>query len=291
MIFKTIIRALDAVLNISPPPANDRQNIGPPEESCGREIITTQLRGLKKAWYALGAALEIFERDIEPRISAAPETSRPTIVVCCEVPQVRDEVESSIRQHGILNQYPEFGLQTSSQLLELAAPLRTLSGNQQMRSSPVPNDTIAPEAPLGRRIATLDEKGRHQFSTGGIVLQGVVFQGDCGSVVLEQDTGAFYGHIVRGRPNTGIAYIIAAGDIFRDIKERLGKEPVIIARPLEHGAILLILSHIPTLLPVMAIIAMIYLTALALLPMLSDQAAAIIRYANNHIILAGHKMS
>ncbi|KAK8134917.1 PNG1 protein [Apiospora sp. TS-2023a] len=382
MVVQIFLTALGAMKIAIMPPVNVYQSPGPPKNSCGRRIITSQLKGSKKAWYALGTARDIFERDIEPCIWAAvrntepgdadiyyqlymigkqPDTSRPTLMICCEVSQVRVEVESSIRQNGILNQHPEFDLQTSSLLLELPAPIRLLGGHQRMESSPDPNDTKAPEdlqtsgnqiylpAPidllsghqrmgsLGCLITNLDASGRQRFSTGGVVVQvgstlyqmtathardesnpwlgyallplesqttdfnvvrlqklrlsprlrvkdvkdipsrprkvvavtgssgvihgslypeptylrpancftvqklytvelkGVVVQGDCGSVVLDRDTGTLYGHIVRGCPNSGIVYIIPATDIFRGIKKRFGKETITIGRRAKRG--------------------------------------------------------
>ncbi|KAK3385540.1 hypothetical protein B0H63DRAFT_184100 [Podospora didyma] len=51
-------------------------------------------------------------------------------------------------------------------------------------------------------------------------------EGDCGAAVLEPDTGRFYGHIVAGTPGTGLAYIIEADQIFRDIDARVGQSSV-----------------------------------------------------------------
>lgn len=61
-----------------------------------------------------------------------------------------------------------------------------------------------------------------------VQLDGVVREGDCGAAVIDRDTGGFCGHIVRGCPETRLAYIIAASDIVADVELRFGK-PVVLA--------------------------------------------------------------
>lgn len=46
--------------------------------------------------------------------------------------------------------------------------------------------------------------------------------GDCGSWVLNAEDGTWYGHIVAGKPETTVAYIVLARDIFRDIRDQFG---------------------------------------------------------------------
>lgn len=46
--------------------------------------------------------------------------------------------------------------------------------------------------------------------------------GDCGTAVFGKDDNRFYGHIVAGGPGTSIAYLVPAGEIYRDIQARLG---------------------------------------------------------------------
>jgi peptide-N4-(N-acetyl-beta-glucosaminyl)asparagine amidase len=53
-------------------------------------------------------------------------------------------------------------------------------------------------------------------------LNGRLAKGDCGSWVSDSRTGELYGHIVAGSPDTGVAYVIPANQVFKDIRRRLG---------------------------------------------------------------------
>ncbi|KAK1755431.1 hypothetical protein QBC47DRAFT_380386 [Echria macrotheca] len=57
-----------------------------------------------------------------------------------------------------------------------------------------------------------------------------VYEGDCGSVVIGEETGELYGHIVSGCPGTPIAYMVPATEVFADLSARL-KTPVSLALP------------------------------------------------------------
>jgi hypothetical protein len=48
-------------------------------------------------------------------------------------------------------------------------------------------------------------------------------EGDCGSWVLDAQTGQVYGHVVSAYPMDGSVYLIPTLQIFRDIQERLGQ--------------------------------------------------------------------
>ncbi|KAK8039982.1 hypothetical protein PG993_008393 [Apiospora rasikravindrae] len=166
--------------------------------------MTTRLGRAKSAWWAHGAALERFEKDIEPLIGATlrnielgyadiyyrlymigrrAETSRPIIMICCTESRVRNDVESIIRQSGVLDEYPEFGLGACALPLEQPSPARPLAGREDVAMTdgddfdlltglpPGDTSTCLAEAPLGSKIAILDEEGQHQITTGGIVVQ------------------------------------------------------------------------------------------------------------------------
>jgi peptide-N4-(N-acetyl-beta-glucosaminyl)asparagine amidase len=49
--------------------------------------------------------------------------------------------------------------------------------------------------------------------------------GDCGSWVVDAQTGDLYGHIVAGSPGTGRAIVVPFDSIFEDIKKRTGERP------------------------------------------------------------------
>ncbi|OMP88524.1 Protein png1 [Diplodia seriata] len=52
-------------------------------------------------------------------------------------------------------------------------------------------------------------------------LDGALAEGDCGSVVVNKETGDLEGHIVAGSPGSGNAYIIPAHGMLQDIRRRL----------------------------------------------------------------------
>jgi hypothetical protein len=61
-----------------------------------------------------------------------------------------------------------------------------------------------------------------------IRLDGKLADGDCGSGVVDQQDGHLYGHIVAGSAGTGLAYIVAAVQVFEDIVEKLGGDIALI---------------------------------------------------------------
>jgi hypothetical protein len=52
----------------------------------------------------------------------------------------------------------------------------------------------------------------------------MVVEGDSGAVVIDAESGNLYGHVVMGCAGTRVAYIVAAVEVFHDIKARLGSE-------------------------------------------------------------------
>lgn len=56
---------------------------------------------------------------------------------------------------------------------------------------------------------------------------GPLFKGDCGSWVIDPQTGALQGHIVAGSLGTNAAYIVPAHHVFVDIERQLQKTPTI----------------------------------------------------------------
>jgi peptide-N4-(N-acetyl-beta-glucosaminyl)asparagine amidase len=53
-------------------------------------------------------------------------------------------------------------------------------------------------------------------------LEKPIANGDCGSWVLDAQSGSLYGHIVAGSPNLGFAYIVPASQTFSDIQRHTG---------------------------------------------------------------------
>ncbi|KAI0148957.1 hypothetical protein BJ166DRAFT_601554 [Pestalotiopsis sp. NC0098] len=68
-----------------------------------------------------------------------------------------------------------------------------------------------------------------------VQLDTVVIDGDCGADVVDENTGALYGHIVRGCRGTQIAYIVSALEVLADLRERLDANPVVVSPGLEEA--------------------------------------------------------
>lgn len=50
-------------------------------------------------------------------------------------------------------------------------------------------------------------------------------EGDCGSWIVDSESGDLYGHIVAGCPRSGLAMVMPFAPIFEDIKDRVGSFP------------------------------------------------------------------
>lgn len=62
----------------------------------------------------------------------------------------------------------------------------------------------------------------HSISIVALSNSKFIEHGDCGSWVVEPDTGALYGYITAGDPKTAVAYIIPAYQVFHEISQRMG---------------------------------------------------------------------
>lgn len=54
-----------------------------------------------------------------------------------------------------------------------------------------------------------------------------VSNGDCGTAIIDQQTGHFYGHIVAGGPGSRIAYLVPSSEVAKDVAARFGRRPVL----------------------------------------------------------------
>ncbi|KAF9632948.1 Transglutaminase-like protein [Lasiodiplodia theobromae] len=63
--------------------------------------------------------------------------------------------------------------------------------------------------------------GKKTQELWSVKLDGIVSEGDCGSIVVNEETGNLEGHIVAGSPGSGNAYIIPAHGVLQDIRRRL----------------------------------------------------------------------
>ncbi|KAI0814102.1 hypothetical protein GGR55DRAFT_495854 [Xylaria sp. FL0064] len=64
-----------------------------------------------------------------------------------------------------------------------------------------------------------------------VKIQENVWKGDCGSPVLDRNSGNLYGHIIMGVAGTNWAYIMPAIDIFRHLRSNTGMQVEIVRRP------------------------------------------------------------
>ncbi|KAF2964626.1 hypothetical protein GQX73_g8955 [Xylaria multiplex] len=87
----------------------------------------------------------------------------------------------------------------------------------------------------------------HQFDKlVQIILELELFEGDCGSPVLDKSSGSLYGHIVMGIAGTRIAYIVQAVDIFQDIVTKTGKPvSIVIGKDVTEMTVPLADSYVP----------------------------------------------
>ncbi|RYP07083.1 hypothetical protein DL765_009272 [Monosporascus sp. GIB2] len=63
----------------------------------------------------------------------------------------------------------------------------------------------------------------HEMFT--VTLDNELEKGDCGSWLINAETGNLYGHIIAGSPTSGTAFITPFSDVFEDIKQRAGFAP------------------------------------------------------------------
>lgn len=159
-----------------------------------------------RAWWAQGAAIEKFNQEIEPEITAIlknidiqdaeinirvymigkrEETSRPTVMVCCVDEKVRRRAKESLRVSATLQNNPGFALGSIDYLLEQLVPVRSLAfdmanGNVKGTIETRPNSDLLHEVfstshtpKIGRRLyithpGTIDA---YSCSTGGVVVE------------------------------------------------------------------------------------------------------------------------
>jgi len=60
---------------------------------------------------------------------------------------------------------------------------------------------------------------------------GRIADGDCGAAVVDQKTGAIYGHIVLGSVGKSFAYVVPAVKVFAHIQSRFPNQPVSVPQP------------------------------------------------------------
>ncbi|KAH6982595.1 hypothetical protein EDB80DRAFT_824609 [Ilyonectria destructans] len=177
-----------------------------PEESCGSEVQTTRLGRKMRAWWARGPAIEKFNQEIDPEITAIlknidiqdaeinirvymigkrEETSRPTVMVCCVDEKVRRRAKEALRVSATLQNNPGFALGSIDYPLEQLVPGRSLAsdmanGNVNSTITTRPNSDPMHEVfstshipKIGRPLyithpGTIDA---YSCSTGGVVVE------------------------------------------------------------------------------------------------------------------------
>jgi hypothetical protein len=124
---------------------------------------------------------------------------------------------------------------------KLKDTLRSLLKNGKMTSLAYDNIASTPEddtqvytytASGGKICGVLSASTSYaRLSTGTsfqkvyvVRLDGPLANGDCGSAVIDANTGGTYGHLVAGCRTTGTAYVLAAGQAVEDVAEILPEE-------------------------------------------------------------------
>ncbi|KAI0906723.1 hypothetical protein F4823DRAFT_58095 [Ustulina deusta] len=92
------------------------------------------------------------------------------------------------------------------------------------------NSTIIRGTLLPGKVSYRNPRTRRFEALVQVTLERELFEGDCGSPVLDGSTGSLYGHIVMGVAGTKVAYIVQAHDIFQDISSRTGEHVCIATR-------------------------------------------------------------
>ena len=77
----------------------------------------------------------------------------------------------------------------------------------------------------GTTMYSCSPRSGHFQANFNVVVDSPLEVGDCGSWVVDSETGDLYGHIIAGSPTSGAALVVSFGAIFNDIRLRLDKEP------------------------------------------------------------------
>lgn len=81
--------------------------------------------------------------------------------------------------------------------------------------------TLAPSATFLRKAT--DHSSSFQ-KLNVLQLDGVIVEGDCGSIVIRASDGHLLGHVVRGCSGTHTAYMTSAMEVFEDLQSRVGED-------------------------------------------------------------------
>ncbi|KAI0414891.1 hypothetical protein F5X98DRAFT_235655 [Xylaria grammica] len=108
-------------------------------------------------------------------------------------------------------------------------------GHEECSIIVVRNSTMIQGTLIPGKIAYRGPRAHRFEGLVQIALESELFEGDCGSPVLDKSTGSLYGHIVMGVAGTKVAYIVQAVDVFQDINKRTGKLVYIVTKEKEDG--------------------------------------------------------
>ncbi|GAW11806.1 hypothetical protein ANO14919_011580 [Xylariales sp. No.14919] len=108
-------------------------------------------------------------------------------------------------------------------------------GREECSIIVVTTSTIIRGTLIPGKIAYRGSRAHRFESLVQIALESELFEGDCGSPVLDESTGSLYGHIIMGVAGTKVAYIVQAVDIFHDINKRTGQLVYVVTKEKEDG--------------------------------------------------------
>lgn len=195
-----------------------RKKLPDPKSCCGGEIpqhITSpRVHWPKRVWYTCVEAMEKFEKEIVSDIESVlrntelgyadlflrvfmigrqAERASPKIMICCINSAVRKDAERAIRESGIMQQYPEYGLGATALPLNEPIPSQELGGGDKgpglathshlgtydgysntnnKQKAPRGSDVFSPsrEPDMGRRLVIRSNGGVSRVATGGIII-------------------------------------------------------------------------------------------------------------------------
>lgn len=112
-------------------------------------------------------------------------------------------------------------------LLEDDIPPNLVLSGYAMKK-PIDTAITSITASVGTLRGTLSGTPTYQIVAGSqttkelwtVRLHGTLTKGDCGSWVVDEESGDLVGHVVAGSPQSGVAYIVPACHVFQDAKKK-----------------------------------------------------------------------
>lgn len=89
-------------------------------------------------------------------------------------------------------------------------------------------------------------EGRKTQELWSVQMNGSLSVGDCGSLIINQNTAELEGHIIAGSPQTGMALIVPAHQIFNDLQQRFDKDVTLSCKCPDYAAFTSDASSMPS---------------------------------------------